>query len=86
MPARRLEQSFAVVQVADYADLTVFMDNQPVGRTDQKGRVLVAALRPYERNEISVDPTEVPMDGDVSTIRRSTSRRPIAAARSFAFR
>ncbi len=65
MPARRLEQSFAVVQVADYADLTVFLDNQPIGSTDAKGRVLVDALRPYQRNEISLDPTQVPMDGAI---------------------
>jgi outer membrane usher protein len=65
MPSRQLEASFAVVQVADYADLTVYLDNQPIGRTDAKGRVLVDALRPYERNEISVDPTQVPMDGAI---------------------
>ena len=63
MPARRLDQSFAVVQVADYSGLTVYVDNQPVGRTDERGRVLVDTLRAYERNEISVDPAEVPMDG-----------------------
>ena len=66
MPARRLDQSFAVVQVADYADLSVFLDNQPIGTTDGKGRVLVDSLRPYERNEISLDPTQVPMDGAIA--------------------
>jgi outer membrane usher protein len=66
MPARRLDQSFAVVQVADYANLSVFLDNQPIGTTDQKGRVLVDSLRPYERNEISLDPTQVPMDGAIA--------------------
>ncbi len=66
MTARRLDQSFAVVQVADYPGLTVFLDNQPVGRTDEHGRVLVDSLRAYESNEISVDPTEVPMDGALS--------------------
>jgi outer membrane usher protein len=66
MPARRLDQSFAVVQVADYADLSVFVDNQPIGKTDSKGRVLVDSLRPYERNEISLDPTQVPMDGAIA--------------------
>jgi outer membrane usher protein len=66
MPARQLNESFAVVQVADYPGLTVFADNQPIGKTDEKGRVLIEALRPYQRNEISVDPTEVPMDGSLS--------------------
>jgi outer membrane usher protein len=66
MTARRLDQSFAVVQVADYSGLTVYVDNQPVGRTDADGRVLVDSLRAYERNEISVDPTEVPLDGSLA--------------------
>lgn len=66
MPARPLQQSFAVVQVADYEGLTVFLDNQPIGKTDANGRVLIDALRPYERNEVSVDPKQVPMDGSLS--------------------
>ncbi|MGB7904304.1 MAG: fimbria/pilus outer membrane usher protein [Steroidobacteraceae bacterium] len=66
MPARPLQQSFAVVQVADYEGLTVYLDNQPVGTTDEQGRVLIDALRPYERNEISVNPRQVPMDGSLS--------------------
>ena len=66
MPSRQLDQSFAVVQVADYEGLTVFVDNQPVGRTDAQGRVLVEALRPYENNLISLDPTQVPMDGSLA--------------------
>jgi outer membrane usher protein len=66
MPARSLQQSFAVVQVADYEGLTVYLDNQPVGKTDEQGRALIPVLRPYERNEISVDPREVPMDGSLS--------------------
>lgn len=66
MPARQLTESFAVVQVADYPGLTVYADNQPVGKTDAQGRVLIEALRPYQRNEISVNPTEVPMDGSLS--------------------
>jgi outer membrane usher protein len=66
MPARTLQQSFAVVQVADYEGLTVYLDNQPVGTTDEQGRALIPVLRPYERNEISVDPRQVPMDGSLS--------------------
>src|SRR5262249_8798868 len=35
MPARTLNESFTVVELADYEGLTVYLDNQPVGRTDQ---------------------------------------------------
>ena len=66
MPTRWLDQSFAVVQVADYADLTVFVENQPIGRTDRKGRVLLDRLRPYDTNRVSLDPTELPLDASLS--------------------
>jgi len=67
MPARRLDQSFAVVEVADYPNMTVYVENQPIGRTDKKGRVLLDSLRAYESNGVSVDPTELPMDASLST-------------------
>jgi len=66
MPARRLDDGFAVIQVADYEGLEVRVDNQPVGRTDHKGRLLLDRLRAYEVNEVSLDPTELPMDAVLS--------------------
>jgi outer membrane usher protein len=67
MPARTLNESFAVVDLADYAGLTVYLENQPVGRTDAKGRVLLPSLRAYEVNTVSLDPTELPMDASLAT-------------------
>jgi len=67
MPARRLDQSFAVVEVADYPGMTVYVENQPIGRTDGKGRVLLDSLRAYERNAISIDPKELPLDASLAT-------------------
>ena len=67
MPARTLNESFAVVQLADYEGLTVYLDNQPVGRTDQRGRVLLDAMRPYETNTVSIDPKEIPLDASLAT-------------------
>lgn len=66
LPARRLERSFAVVQLADYPDITVYVENQPVGRTDHKGRVLLDALRPYESNQVRIDPAELPLDASLA--------------------
>lgn len=67
MPARRLDSSFAVVEVADYPGLTVYVENQPVGRTDRKGRVLLDSLRAYEDNAVSIDPRELPLDATLTT-------------------
>ena len=67
LPARRLERSFAVVEVADYPNMTVYVENQPVGRTDRKGRVLIDSLRAYETNAVSIDPKELPLDASLAT-------------------
>jgi len=67
MPSRTLDESFAVVQLADYPDMTVYLDNQPVGRTDRRGRVLLDSLQPYETNTVSVDPLELPFDASLAT-------------------
>lgn len=66
MPARRLDRSFAVVEVADYPGVTVYVENQPVGRTDDHGRVLLDSLRAYESNAVSIDPRELPLDASLA--------------------
>jgi outer membrane usher protein len=67
MPARRLDRSFAVVEVADFPDMTVYVENQPIGRTDRKGRVLLDSLRAYESNSVSIDPKELPFEASLAT-------------------
>ena len=65
---------FAVVQVADYPDLTVYVENQPIGRTDRRARVLLDRLRPYDTNQVSLDPAEIPPDASLSS--PTSSRTP----------
>lgn len=67
MPTRWLDKSFAVVQVDDYPGMTVYLENQPIGRTDSQGRVLLDNLRPYDANRISIDPVQLPMDASLAS-------------------
>jgi outer membrane usher protein len=67
IPSRTLSQSFAVVKVADYSGLTVMLDQQPIGTTDAHGRVLIDRVRPYESNQVSLDPREIPFDAELQT-------------------
>ena len=73
MPSRWLDQSFAVVQVEDYPGMTVYVENQPVGRTDANGRVLLDRLRAYETNKVSINPLELPMDAALETASMSVT-------------
>jgi outer membrane usher protein len=61
---RRIEDAFAVADVGT-ADVPVFLDNQPVGKTGTSGKLLVTGLHSYEKNRISIDAENLPIDADV---------------------
>ncbi len=63
--ANWIDDGFAVVGVGA-ANVTVFDENRPVGKTDASGKLLVSALRSYERNRISIDPSSLPADVEVA--------------------
>jgi outer membrane usher protein len=70
---RRLEQGFAVARVPGLSGLPIYHDGQVIAHTDRDGTALVTGLRPFERNEISVDPVQLPLLADVPT----TSFHPV---------
>jgi outer membrane usher protein len=59
---RNITDSFAVVHVADYPNVRVLHDNQPVTRTDGQGYAVLPRLRPYDRNQIGIDQRDLPLD------------------------
>lgn len=70
--SRRLDDSFAVVQVGEYDGVEIFFDNQPVART-KEGYALITRLRPYQNNIITIQPESLPLDAEVTTLRLSLS-------------
>ena len=66
--ARRIEGSFAVVEVGDYSGIRVTRDNQVVARTDDKGHAFVGGLRGYENNRIGIDAADLPLDAQVDSL------------------
>jgi outer membrane usher protein len=74
--SRKLNQSFATVQVGDYPDVRVYADNQLIGRTNGAGWVVIPRLRPYDRNVIRIEIADLPLDTDVDSAERTI--RPYA--------
>jgi outer membrane usher protein len=66
--ANRIDDAFAVVRVG-LPNVPVFYDNRPIGLTDPQGMILVPSLRSYERNQITIDPSGLPVDADITTAR-----------------
>lgn len=59
---RRIGDAFAVVNVGDVEGVRVYFENQEVGRTDENGQVFVPGLRPYLRNQLRIEPTDLPLN------------------------
>jgi outer membrane usher protein len=68
-PAQTLTGPAALVEVPDLGGVEVLHDGQPVGRTDAAGRILVPALRPFEDNNITVVPEDLPLTAMVDSDR-----------------
>ena len=63
----RIDDAFAVVD-AGAPGVDVLYENRPIGRTDAQGQLLIPSLRSYQRNHIAIDPRNLPVDADVSTM------------------
>jgi outer membrane usher protein len=68
-PSRRIDQSFAVVRIPDYPNVRILADNQPAGRTDADGNALIPRLRAYDRNRISIDQRDLPIDAEIDKLK-----------------
>jgi outer membrane usher protein len=67
--SRRLDDSFALVRVGQYPGVEVYVDNQPITRTDSSGLALLPHLRPYEKNNISIRQQDLPLDAHIGNSR-----------------
>lgn len=65
--SRRIDQSFAVVDVGDFQGVNVYQDNQLVGKTDKNGRVILPRLRAYQKNPIRIETKDLPMNVQIPT-------------------
>ena len=66
--SRRLEESFAMVNVPNHGNINIYQSNQPIARTDESGNVLLPRLLPYQENRIRIDARELPMDTEIDTL------------------
>jgi outer membrane usher protein len=76
--ARQLGASFARVQVGEIEGVRVFADNQLVGVTGKDGSLVVPSLRAFDRNMISIDASDLPLD--VQIAETEVAVRPFARA------
>ncbi|MDH4108204.1 MAG: fimbria/pilus outer membrane usher protein [Gammaproteobacteria bacterium] len=65
---RQIRDAFAVVNVGNYEGVRVYFENQEIGRTDGNGQVFIPGLRPYLRNQIRIEPTDLPLSARIEDL------------------
>ena len=64
--ANRIDDAFAVVD-AGAPGVEVFHENRSVGFTDAFGHLLIPSLHSYQKNKITIDARNLPVDADIHT-------------------
>lgn len=60
--ARNIGDAFAVVSTDGIAGVPVQLENRPIGYTDARGMLLVTPLQSWQRNKLSIDPMDLPVN------------------------
>ncbi len=60
--ARRIDNSFILVDTDGQADVPVFFENRYAGKTNQDGKLLLPDARAYQRNQVSIDASSLPIE------------------------
>lgn len=68
--SRRVQESFALVEVPGYAGIGVGFQGRPLTQTDAAGYALLPRLQPFISNSIRLDPTDLPINAELDTIER----------------
>jgi len=68
--AQRLTDSFALVEVKDYADVGVGLGNASQRKTDKNGVALIPHLAAYQNNYIRVNPQNLPISAEVDNLEK----------------
>lgn len=76
--ARKIEGSFAVVEVPGYPGIGVGFQGSKLTRTDASGVAILPRLIPYTANSIRLDPRELPISAEIDNIEQVA----VPAARS----
>lgn len=58
--------SFAVVKIADQANIDVYQSNRKIASTNANGLALLPNVLPYQKNKVSIKPEDLPFDLDVN--------------------
>lgn len=65
---RKVDQSFALAEVAGYGGVGIGLGSNMLARTDAAGIALIPQLSPYRENLIRLDARELPVNAEIDSI------------------
>lgn len=68
--SQRLNDSFALVELAGHADVGVGLGSSMLTRTNSRGLALLPQLVPYQKNSIQLDPSAVPLSAELDSLEK----------------
>lgn len=66
---RRINDAYALIDLG-YPDVAIFLENRPIGRTDDDGFLLVNDLNAYQQNKLSLEALDLPLEASVGDAER----------------
>jgi outer membrane usher protein len=66
--SRRIQDSYAVVEVAGYKDIGIGFQGADRARTDSRGRAFISGLQPYQRNSVRLNASDLPINAEVENL------------------
>ena len=63
--SRRLGRAFGMVALPGHPDVTVYLENREVGKTDGDGYLFLPRLNPYQENRIRIKAEDLPLDTEI---------------------
>jgi outer membrane usher protein len=69
--ARKMTNSFGLIQVPGYSNVDVFYQHQLMGHTDKNGNLLITGLLPYQENLLEIEPTTLPLDVQINNLAKT---------------
>jgi outer membrane usher protein len=67
---RPVQDGFALVHIPGVAGVRGSLNNQEVGRTDSRGKLLIPNLLPYYANRLGIKDEDIPIEYSISTTER----------------
>ncbi|WP_162932264.1 fimbria/pilus outer membrane usher protein [Solimonas sp. K1W22B-7] len=58
--SRRIDDAFVLVSTSGIADVPVYLENRPIGRTDRGGHYLLTNLNAWQPNRVAIDALGLP--------------------------